>query len=32
MPMTITVDEAQARLKELIQRMAPGAELILTDD
>ena len=32
MPTTITVDEAQAKLRELIQRMAPGEEVILTEN
>jgi prevent-host-death family protein len=27
---TITVEEAQARLPELIERLAPGEEIILT--
>jgi antitoxin (DNA-binding transcriptional repressor) of toxin-antitoxin stability system len=32
MSTTITVDEAQARLKELIQQMAPGEEVIITEN
>jgi prevent-host-death family protein len=32
MSLTITVDEAQANLKELIHRMAPGEEVILTEN
>jgi len=28
---TITVQEAQARLKELIDKLAPGEELVITD-
>jgi antitoxin (DNA-binding transcriptional repressor) of toxin-antitoxin stability system len=32
MPTTIAVDGAQAKLKELIQRPAPGEEIILTDN
>ena len=32
MATTITVDEAQARLKELIHQMAPGEEVILTEN
>jgi antitoxin (DNA-binding transcriptional repressor) of toxin-antitoxin stability system len=32
MTTTITVDEAQAKLKELIRRMAPGEEVILTEN
>jgi prevent-host-death family protein len=29
---TITVEEAQARLKELISKLAPGEEVVITDD
>ncbi|SIN87916.1 Antitoxin component of toxin-antitoxin stability system, DNA-binding transcriptional repressor [Singulisphaera sp. GP187] len=29
---SITIHEAQTRLSELIQRLAPGDELIITDD
>jgi prevent-host-death family protein len=32
MSTTITVDEAQAKLKELIHRMAPGEEVIITEN
>jgi len=32
MSATITVDEAQAILKDLIRRMAPGEEVIITDN
>ncbi len=32
MPATITVDEAQAHLKELIGNLAPGEELVITQD
>lgn len=32
MSATITVDEAQAKLKELIHQMAPGEEVILTEN
>jgi antitoxin (DNA-binding transcriptional repressor) of toxin-antitoxin stability system len=31
MSATITVEEAQAHLKELIARLAPGEELVITD-
>jgi antitoxin (DNA-binding transcriptional repressor) of toxin-antitoxin stability system len=31
MSATITVEEAQAHLKELIAQLAPGEELIITD-
>ena len=31
MSATITVEEAQARLKELIGNLAPGEELVITD-
>ena len=31
-PTTITLDEAQAKLKGLIRQMAPGEEVILTDN
>ena len=29
---TITIEEAQAQLKELIHRLAPGEEVIITED
>lgn len=29
---SVTIQEAQARLSELIQRLAPGDELIITED
>jgi prevent-host-death family protein len=32
MSSTITVEEAQARLKELIDRLAPGDEILITDN
>jgi prevent-host-death family protein len=32
MPTTITVEEAQAKLKELVQQLAPGEEVILTEN
>lgn len=32
MSTTITVDEAQAKLKELIHRMAPGDEVVITEN
>lgn len=32
MPTTITVDEAQAKLKDLIHQMAPGEEVIITEN
>ena len=31
MPTTVTLDEAQTRLKELIGKLAPGDELIITE-
>ena len=31
MPATITVEEAQARLQELIGKLAPGEEVVSTD-
>jgi antitoxin (DNA-binding transcriptional repressor) of toxin-antitoxin stability system len=31
MPTTITVDEAHAKLKELIHQMAPGEEILITE-
>jgi prevent-host-death family protein len=31
MPVTISVDEAQAKLKELINQLAPGEEVVITD-
>jgi antitoxin (DNA-binding transcriptional repressor) of toxin-antitoxin stability system len=32
MSTTITVEEAQAHLKELIVKLAPGEEVVITDD
>ncbi len=32
MSTTITVEEAQARLKELIHRLAPGEEVVITEN
>jgi antitoxin (DNA-binding transcriptional repressor) of toxin-antitoxin stability system len=32
MSTTITVDEAQAKLKELIHQLSPGEEVILTEN
>lgn len=32
MSATITIDEAQGRLKELIHRLAPGDELVITEN
>ena len=32
MSATITVDEAQAHLKELIRKLAPGEEVVITDN
>jgi prevent-host-death family protein len=32
MSTTITVDEAQAKLKELIHHMVPGEEIIITEN
>ncbi len=32
MSATITIDEAQANLKELIHRLTPGEEVIITED
>jgi prevent-host-death family protein len=32
MSATITIDEAQAKLKELIRQMAPGDEVIITEN
>jgi antitoxin (DNA-binding transcriptional repressor) of toxin-antitoxin stability system len=32
MSTTISVDEAQAKLKELIHRLAPGEEVLLTEN
>jgi prevent-host-death family protein len=29
---TITIEEAQARLKELIGQLAPGEEIVITDN
>ena len=32
MPAIITVDEAQSRLKELIGNLAPGEEIVITEN
>jgi antitoxin (DNA-binding transcriptional repressor) of toxin-antitoxin stability system len=32
MPASITVEEAQAELKNLIDRLAPGEELVITEN
>ena len=32
MPATITIDEAQAMLKDLIHRLAPGEEVVITEN
>jgi prevent-host-death family protein len=32
MSTTITIDEAQVRLKELIHRLAPGEEVVITEN
>ena len=32
MPATITMSEAQSRLKELIAKLAPGEEIIITEN
>jgi len=32
MSATITVDEAQAKLKELIHQLAPGEEVVITEN
>jgi prevent-host-death family protein len=32
MSATITIDEAQAKLKELIHQLAPGEEVIITEN
>lgn len=32
MSITITLEEAQARLKELVQQLAPGDEIIITEN
>ena len=32
MSSTITVDEAQAKLKELIHQLAPGDEIVITEN
>ena len=29
---TVTIEEAQARLKELIEQMTPGEELVITEN
>lgn len=31
MPATISVEEAQSRLRELIEQLAPGQEIVITD-
>ncbi len=31
MPSTISIEEAQSKLKELIANLAPGEEVVLTD-
>ena len=31
-PIAITIDEAQAKLKELIHQLAPGEEVIITEN
>lgn len=32
MSTTVSLDEAQAKLKELIHQMSPGDELVITED
>ena len=32
MPAVITVEEAQAKLKELIDHLAPGEEIVITEN
>jgi antitoxin (DNA-binding transcriptional repressor) of toxin-antitoxin stability system len=32
MPATLTVEEAQSRLKEFIDNLAPGEEIVLTEN
>ncbi len=32
MPATISIDEAQAKLKDLIHRLAPGEEVVITEN
>ena len=32
MSITITIDEAQANLKELVHQLAPGDEIIITEN
>jgi len=32
MPASITIEEAQATLKELIGKLAPGEEVVITDN
>jgi prevent-host-death family protein len=32
MSTTITIDEAQAKLKELIHQLAPGEEVVITEN
>lgn len=32
MSVTITLDEAQAKLKELVHQLAPGDEIIITEN
>jgi antitoxin (DNA-binding transcriptional repressor) of toxin-antitoxin stability system len=31
MPVTVSLEEAQSSLKELIDRLAPGEEIVITD-
>ena len=32
MPATVTLDEAQAKLRELIESLAPGQEVVITEN
>lgn len=32
MPATVTMEEAQSRLKELIAQLAPGEEIVITEN
>jgi prevent-host-death family protein len=32
MPATVSVDEARANLRELIDRLAPGEEIVITEN
>ena len=32
MPRAVTIDEAQAKLKELIHQLAPGEEVVITEN